>query len=462
MKRWISALTALLVFICGLPDVGCAEGVGSLFDMNAEIAAYDAETEKYLYACGDTADLSALGSGEFYTYYLSISYTGSGSYTADTLEVSVDGGEKWGWQGMTFEAGARWGFHVYYVNMKSRMTEGVHTVVWYIDGEAVHEETFRFTRSSGASAAQSVPSGKMDWSSVFPLPAEAEIGETNRNASVRSPYIYGRTIDDWNFRFTEYSVDFRADELPQATYCCLANMQMDLSGLSARHKNVHTEYQGVNMYAGLQRRWNDKVGIMAFWDIYYDDENGVQQTIRAKRVYPEALDTSEEFGGEGTGAHALVPYEWEAGRWYRMLLQCSTSEETGNTLVAQWVMDLESGAWTKLCEYDTGLTGSCFTGPAAFFLENFDNRYAGEVRTLEVKNVRARDASSGQWVGISSAVIGSSSGLPAYNGSYAYGSQGDRFWVITSGAGGDWYGTDRAPANNTRYGVSGQETGSPY
>ena len=37
-------------------------------------------------------------------------------------------------------------------------------------------------------------------------------------------------------------------------------------------------------------------------------------------------------------------------------------------------------------------------------------------------------------------------GEPAYSGSYAYGSQGNRFWAITSGVGGDWYGNGRGQA----------------
>jgi hypothetical protein len=157
----------------------------------------------------------------------------------------------------------------------------------------------------------------------------------------------------------------------------------------------------------------------------------------------------------------LVPFDWKAGRWYRMLLQCRETEN-GTTAVEQWVCDLETGAWTLIARYDTLIPGSCFVGPNCFFLENFDPDYAGEIRTMEVRNVRIRNASNGKWQSVKTASIGSNGGMPHYNGSYNYGSDADCFWMITSGVGGDWFGTRKVPANNKSFSVKNGTTASPY
>ena len=144
-----------------------------------------------------------------------------------------------------------------------------------------------------------------------------------------------------------------------------------------------------------------------------------------------------------------------------MLLQCGKSPETGNTTVEQWVCDLTSGRWTKLCVYDLGFAGSCFKGDVAFFLENYISSLAGEVRSMEIRNPRICLASNGQWVNISSAHMSSQGGKPKYEGSYAFGAEGDRFWMITSGVGGDWYnnGLGRSAAWEK---IINNASGSPF
>lgn len=463
MKRFFSILISLLLGLYAFfpfLSVGSAEVT---YRLEAEIAVFGIDSEAYIRSCGMTAPLDGLGSGEYYTYCAMLYNTGDEPWNVGSLGVSVDGGEIWLWQGGTIEAGSSWRLHIYYSNMKTRMTEGQHTVTWYADGYELGTMSFTLTPTSpNDPSAPGRDSGRMNWEGVFPIPSADEIEQANREATVRSPYVAGGWGMSDDYRFTEYAVDFRADTLPKATYCCLANMQMDLSPLRAKYSNVRTEYEGVNMYAGFQRTWEETLSILSFWDIYYDDANGVTQTIRARRLYPDVISGADHFGGEGTGARALVPFAWEADHWYRMLLQSYTDETSGNTLVDQWVCDLETEQWTLLCRFDTGLQGSCFTGPCAFFLENFDDDYAGEVRTMEVANARVKDASTGQWVNLSSARLALSAHTPPYVGTYSYGAQGSRIWMITSGAGGNWVGTERAPQQGMWVNVQPTESGSPY
>ena len=300
------------------------------------------------------------------------------------------------------------------------------------------------------------------WKSRFPVPTQAQINAYTNPDYLRSPYIAGWMDTGNDTRFTEYSVDFKADYAPEGTYCCLANHKLDLSPLEAKYSSVRTEYASVHTYSGFQNTVTDKgkVSILSFWDIYVTDAYGRETVIRPTLVYPEP-DGDDDFGGEGTGAHRIVPYDWQESRWYRMLLQCGKSPTTGNTTVEQWVCELDTGKWTKLCVYDLGFAGSCFEGDVAFFLENYISSLAGEVRTMEVKNPRIRLQSNGQWVNINSAYMSSQGGKPKYEGSYAFGVSGDSFWAITSGVGGDWYNNGKG-RSGAWLSITNTATGSPY
>ena len=449
MKRVFWAIVALAILAPALfvPQAAAAAENLSL-EMEAEIAVYSSSGETYIRSCGKSAALSELSGDEYYSYLIKFRHTGSQSVQVNEMTVSVDGGERWAWAAFTMEPNTQYWFHVYYSNMKTRMTAGEHTVTWYIGNQAVWTETFLLTE-------------EMNYDGVFSMPSDSDIAAHNQSATAYAPYVYGVLEVEDSYRFTEYSIDFRADTLPKTTYLSLAAMRMDFTELKRRYANVHTEYEGTTMYAGFQRRYEDKIAILSFWDIYYTDASGKQQVIRAKRLYPEVSDGNDSFGGEGEGAHTLVPYEWEEDHWYRMLLQCRQSQETGTTQVEQWVCDLENGAWTLLCRYDTGIPDSCFVGPAYFFLENYDNAFAGEVRTMEVANIRTLDAGTGQWRAHFSVSMASNGGLPKYEGSYSYGANDGSFWMITSGVGGDWYGQQRVQQYR-KFSVSSAAEGSPY
>ena len=278
---------------------------------------------------------------------------------------------------------------------------------------------------------------KMNWEAVFDFPSEAEIENYQKTSCTRSPYIAGWLVIPEKTKYTEYSVDFRADYLPEGTYCSLGSWKMDYSYLENLYESI--SIGNIHAYAGFQNlEGGEKVGIMSFWDVY-GINNGTKTTIRAERLYPKVTDKSEAFAGEGTGAHCIVPYKWKAEHWYRMHLRCVTSKENGNTIVEQWVCDLETGVYTLLCAYDTKAKGAMFEGSIAVFLENFLTQHAGEIRTMEVCNAKYLDANTKKWKKITEAYLTAQGGLPSYEGSYNFGSSGDRFWMITSGVGGDWY-----------------------
>ncbi len=266
-----------------------------------------------------------------------------------------------------------------------------------------------------------------DWNSLMPLPDMSSVEAFNAASNNRSPYVVGAMSPVGSGLYTEYSVDFKADFVPTGTYCCLANMALDYS---SSFKKTRTDYEGVNFYAGFQRVNDGRmISIMSVWDLYVSDSAGNERVIHAHVVAPEAY-VGGSFSGEGTGVQCLVDYPWQPGHWYRMLIQCGISEETGNTTLEQLACDLEAGIWTSLCKYDLGVPGVRLKGSPCVFLECFEYGTAGNVRTMECRNFRVRGGTSGNWHDMQEAYL--QDGYP-YPGSFTYGSDGECLYFITSG-----------------------------
>ena len=304
---------------------------------------------------------------------------------------------------------------------------------------------------------QLLSTAELGWDSIFEIPSHEEIKNYNESATKRSPYIYAWFSVPQDTRYTEYTIDFKAGHLPKGTYCNLGCWYMDYSYLESQYESVRVD-STIHAYAGFQNiHSGQKVSIMSFWDVFCKDYTGKETMIRAKRVYPATTDYSEDFTGEGTGAHCSVPYDWVVGHWYRMHLKCRTSSETGNTVVEQWVCDLATEEYTLLCSYDIGVPNSAFKGQIAVFLENYMPEYAGDVRSMEICNAKYLAAATEQWVTITDAYVGSDSGLPNYEGSYDFGVANDHIWMITSGVGGDWFNNGKGKqATTLNMGEKGQ------
>ena len=95
--------------------------------------------------------------------------------------------------------------------------------------------------------------------------------------------------------------------------------------------------------------------------------------------------------------------------------------------------ELPGGTETELCEYDLGAPGVAFKGDIAVFLENYDNSSSGEVRVMEIKNIKIKPENGSKWTAILDGVFSQNY---EYTGSYNYGSSKDTFWIITSGVPG--------------------------
>ena len=388
-----------------------------------ELGLFSSASHRLLRYCGRRGNLSLPKDGEYFSFVLRLRNNSSRHYIWKEACVRVDGGQAWHWAGAALEAFSERICHIYPENMKKCLSPGTHTAVWYLDGRPVHQERFVFFRETA-------------WQERFPIPSQKEIAQYRNPRSLRSPYIAGWLSIPPQTRFTEYTVDFQAGLLPKGTYGCLGYWSMELAGL----KGLQPDKPYAQAYAGVQRlRDGQTVGIMSFWDVFCTDRLGRKQTLRPELLYPKTAIGGKAFTGEGTGARCLTPFQWESGRWYRMHLRSFRSPETGTTLVEQWILDPDTGEKHLLCCYDTKIPNSAFEGSVAVFLENFTPDTAGEVRSMVIRDPMYRRQDTGAWERVSSVYVHSQDGLPHYEGSYAFGAEENRVWMITSGVGGDWF-----------------------
>lgn len=275
-----------------------------------------------------------------------------------------------------------------------------------------------------------------DWHSI--LEFEEQMPYENNPGERMAHNIYSDPVlDGMSGKYSGFLIDFRADYDGVCTYWALCNWTMDTSKLAAEHKVID---EG-GAYAGLQNTLEGRKSIMYFWDIHYLNKDGSDTILRAKRVYPEGGETNT-FDGEGEGTNCLLPYNWESGKWYRMYINSYDDEASGHTFVEQWIEDIDTGEWTKMTCFDTGLTDSYLTGGMSQFMENYDWEYSNEVRSEELRNIYVRDYESGEWAPVTQSVLSIDTWFGNKKGSYAFCADESTLYGITCG-----YGDDTAKMN---------------
>lgn len=296
-----------------------------------------------------------------------------------------------------------------------------------------------------------------NWQEIMKLPSLSDIEKYNNSSNERSPYVAAWLNSQTERNFTQLSIDFKADYVPAATYCCPVNFYIDYSSLLEKYDSVGNG-GGISGYGGLQRQTDGTKynSILSLWDVYCKKKTGEQDTIRATLINPEGSE-SIRFDNEGNGVSFRPDYSWEPQKWYRMLIQLGVSETTENTTLEQWIGDISKKEWRQLCVFDLGAPDLKFKGNIAVFLENFNPSTAGDIRTLEFKNVRIYSRERQRWLSLYSGdFYNDTDNKIKKSGSYQYGADDDTFWMITTGV--PDCATPQSPASFT---VRNSETGSP-
>ena len=443
-RKCVSLLLALVMCLSLLPTAALAAQSGGL-DVSFETAIFSISKEAFVRKLPEPASQSECGPDEYATVRVNVKNTSDAAVTLRGIYIRVDGGEELRWaKDITLEPGKSTQLHVYHSN-KKYLTPGLHTVELYAEKALLASGHFSIGR---------------DWSKVFKFPSKEQIAA--RPADRRSPYLSTWLSVDKDVRYDAYCVDFKSDHIPYGTYSAVFNGYLDFSSLKGQYASVDSDGH-VNLYAGLQQgdEGKESNSILTMWDIYCTDKNGKKTIIHPKRTYTaEKTDIDKLIGGaEGEGSQTLLPYNWQAGRWYRMLLRCGTSKTTGNTTMEQWFQDLTTGVWTHMCTYDIGVKNVCFKGSMALFSENFLEQYAGGVRSLEFTNVRIhtsegwRDVTS---TGYIRSRVDKTGVLADIYGSWEAGADGNTFYMISTGVSG--WGRAKDTGKLT---VQNRESGDP-
>ena len=190
------------------------------------------------------------------------------------------------------------------------------------------------------------------------------------------------------------------------------------------------------------------------------DSDGNVEIFAPEVIYPEdGGQAALEGDAEGNYVHCIVPFDWRVGRDYRILLQQSDSDTTGNAVFTTWICDLTENEWVEMASFDSGVP-DIYLGKSGGFLENFDEAYAGDVRTMELSNMKAKAIDSSDWVAAESVTVmlNSSLGIDDYVGSANFGSDGASFWAITSGVDG----LSRTPEAEEIFELEAGDLSAPY
>ena len=198
---------------------------------------------------------------------------------------------------------------------------------------------------------------------------------------------------------------------------------------------------------------------MTEWSTFCESSDGTVTVFTPEVIYPEGQGRGNTNSDEGSFTHCIVPYDWHAGRDYRVLLQQSRSETTGNVVYTTYVLDMLTKEWTLMVSIDTGVS-DVFIYSIGGFLENFLTEYTGEVRTMVMSNMRARSADTYRWVSADSVrfLLNGSVGELSYTGSTAFGTDGSSIWAITSGVNG----LCPMPPADVTYSLTPGDTSDPY
>lgn len=242
-------------------------------------------------------------------------------------------------------------------------------------------------------------------------------------------------LSETSGKFSAFSIDFMSNKAPMGTYWALCNWEMDLSCLAGFEV---TDPGGA--YAGLQNRADSKVSIMSFWEVKYLEKDGHEVAIKAQRIIPEGKTNS--FSGEGEGTNFIAPFPWKANQWYRMIIRAYDDEKTSNTVVEQWLIDLETEEKFLLCSFDTGLCHSFMKGSMSQFMENYDAATRDEARDFCYRNIFVQDYKTSEWIPISTTTLSVDTWWNDKSGSFSFGSSADGVWGEASGLGEDMAKTE--------------------
>lgn len=186
-------------------------------------------------------------------------------------------------------------------------------------------------------------------------------------------------------------------------------------------------------YFGLQELADGRrIAIFSVWDPTKGDDPKAVPPEKRVEVLAHAEDARiSRFGGEGTGARCLMPFDWQFDRPYRFLVTASSGETT--TTFSAYLFQTEHNRWKRLATYRTATRSSGLRGLYSF-VEDFrrDGRSVGEVRRADFADAWVR-GTDGKWTALDTARFAASNAAWESRDNVDAGVADGRFHLQTGG-----------------------------
>jgi hypothetical protein len=187
-------------------------------------------------------------------------------------------------------------------------------------------------------------------------------------------------------------------------------------------------YFGIQQLSGSE----EKVVLFSLWDPSKgDNPNSVKTEDRVEVVEQGEGVRIRRFGGEGTGAQCMAPFDWKIGETNRFLIQCKLDEDKASYTAFLWSAQKQS--WWKLATFRTRSDGHALRGYYSF-VEDFrrDGKSPNEMRRAAFGNGWVRTA-QGNWEALNGARFTASNATWESRDNIDAGIANGRFYLATGG-----------------------------
>jgi hypothetical protein len=189
---------------------------------------------------------------------------------------------------------------------------------------------------------------------------------------------------------------------------------------------------GFNMgYFGIQELADGrKIALFSVWDpTRGDNPSAVPEESRVLVAYQDPAATVRRFGGEGTGAQALYPFDWKTNTAYRFRVDARVV--SNRTAFAGYLLEPGAADWKHLATFETIGRGLRIEGEYSFVEDFRRNRESLQRERRALFGPARAISAAGATQEVRRAQF-TADGNPALNidaGTYA-----GRFYLATGGA----------------------------
>lgn len=125
-----------------------------------------------------------------------------------------------------------------------------------------------------------------------------------------------------------------------------------------------------------------------------NNSSAVDEADRTEVVFTNENAKSSRFGGEGSGAKTIMPFDWKLGKTYKFIVLLTPQEK--GTLYSAWIGE-KGGEWQKIATYKTVMTKKSIRGFYSFVEDYARNGETGQSARLAFYPEHGAMTAAGEW-----------------------------------------------------------------